>query len=48
MRPEVGPGPFKLILDSASKMIVPQPLDERDRFNTLFNIIENIYFIPPI
>ena len=39
---EVGPGPYRLILDSASKMVVPHPMAERDRFYTEFNVIEKI------
>ena len=43
MRLEVGTGPFRLILDSGSKRLVPQPInDERDRFHTNFNIMEKI------
>lgn len=38
----VGPGPYKLMLDSGSKRLVPQPLQERDRFYTNFNVIEKI------
>ena len=39
---EVGPGPYRLLLDSATKMIVPYPMSERDRFYTEFNVIEKI------
>ena len=40
-RIEVVPGPYKLILDSASKKIVPEPI-EKDRFEKHFNLIEKI------
>ena len=39
---EVGPGPYRLLLDSATKMVVPHPMSERDRFYSEFNMIEKI------
>ncbi len=39
---QVGTGPYKLVLDSASKNIVPQPMAERDYFLRQFENIEKI------
>ena len=39
---EIGPGPFKLVLDSTAKMIVPMPMAERDHFFKEFEKIEKI------
>lgn len=39
---ETGPGPYKLILGSGQKGVVPQPRPERDIFYTQFNVIEKI------
>lgn len=39
---EVGTGPFKLELDTTSKMLIPQPMLERDKFNKDFDVLEKI------
>lgn len=38
----IGPGPYQLLLDSASKVVVPKPMKERDIFTRQFQMLEKI------